>query len=190
MVSFVLLPPIPAFQALTAFHLLLASTAAHAQSDPWDSLENKGARYAGTKDGMQNAVIFVCPVSGAPKLIVRSPQFRVSVPDDHRYTLTFATDRGRSEVTAVAKDAELSFEASDLNAQVAYQQLTEDIAASKSFSLFMSPFGWKAQFASGVDAHSGWARFAVQVIGADGAIEHPADGHDTHAYGLRQQVDQ
>lgn len=29
---------------------------------------------------------------------------------------------------------------------------------------------WKALFASGVDAHSGWARFAVQVVGTDGAI--------------------
>ncbi len=88
--------------------MVLVGTAAYAQSDPWDSLENKGARYAGTKDARQNAVIFVCPVTGAPKLIVRSPQFRVSVPDDHRYTLTFVTDRGRSEVTAVAKDAELT----------------------------------------------------------------------------------
>jgi RNase adaptor protein for sRNA GlmZ degradation len=131
-----------------ALALLLISTAAYAQSDPWDSLENKGARYAGTKDARQNAVIFVCPVTGAPKLIVRSHQFRVSVPDDHRYTLTFATDRGRSEVTAVAKDAELNFEASDLNAQVTYQRLTEDIAASKAFTVFMSPFGWKAQFSA------------------------------------------
>jgi RNase adaptor protein for sRNA GlmZ degradation len=126
--------------------LLLFSTAAYALSDPWDSLENKGARYAGTKDAMQNAVIFVCPVTGAPKLIVRSPQFRVSVPDERRYTLTFVTDRGRSEVTAVAKDAELNFEGSDLNAQLALQRLAEDIAASKSFSISMSSFGWKGQF--------------------------------------------
>ncbi len=129
-----------------AFALVLIGTGAYAQSDPWDSLENKGARYAGTKDVRQNAVIFVCPVTGAPKLIVRSPQFRVSVPDDHRYTLTFVTERGRSEVTAVAKDAELNFEASDLNAQVTLQRLAEDIAASKSFSVAMSPFGWKGQF--------------------------------------------
>jgi RNase adaptor protein for sRNA GlmZ degradation len=128
------------------FALLAFGTAAQAQSDPWDGLENKGARYAGTKDDRQNAVIFVCPVTGAPQLIVRSPQFRVSVPDDHRYTLTFATDRGRSELTAVAKDAELTFDASDINAQVLYQRLAEDIAASKSFSISMSPFGWKGQF--------------------------------------------
>jgi RNase adaptor protein for sRNA GlmZ degradation len=126
--------------------LVLIGSAAYAQSDPWDSLENKGARYAGTKDGMQNAVIFVCPVTGAPQLIVRSPQFRVSVPDDHRYTLTFVTDRGRSEVTAVAKDAELHLDATDLNAQVTLQRLAEDMAASKSFSVAMSPFGWKGQF--------------------------------------------
>jgi RNase adaptor protein for sRNA GlmZ degradation len=129
-----------------ALALLLLSTAAYAQSDPWDSLENKGARYAGTKDARNNAVIFVCPVTGAQKLIVRSPQFRVSVPDDHRYTLTFVTERGRSEVTAVAKDAELILDASDLNAQVTLQRLMEDIAGSKSFSVAMSPFGWKGQF--------------------------------------------
>ncbi|MDQ7247825.1 hypothetical protein [Dongia sedimenti] len=129
-----------------AFALILIGTAAYAQSEPWNSLENKGARYAGTKDERQNAVIFVCPVTGAPQLIVRSAQFRVSVPDDHRYTLTFVTDRGRSEVTAVAKDAELIFDASDLNAQVALQRLMEDIAASKSFAVAMSPFGWKGQF--------------------------------------------
>jgi hypothetical protein len=126
--------------------LLFLSTAAYAQSDPWDSLENKGARYAGTKDSRQSAVIFVCPVTGAPQLIVRSPQFRVSVPDEHRYTLTFVTERGRSEVTAVAKDAELIFEASDINAQGTLQRLMEDIAASKAFSVAMSPFGWKGQF--------------------------------------------
>jgi hypothetical protein len=126
--------------------LMLFSTAAHAQSAPWDALEHKGARYAGTKDDRNNAVLFVCPVTGAPQLIVRSAQFRVSVPDDHRYTLTFATDRGRSEVTAVAKDAELIFDASDVNAQVVWQRLAEDIAASQAFSIYMSPFGWKGQF--------------------------------------------
>jgi len=124
----------------------LVSTAALAQSDPWDSLENKGARYAGTKDARQNAVIFVCPVTGAPQLIVRSPQFRVSMPDDHRYTLTFVTARGRSEITAVAKDAELTFAAADLNAQVAFERLAEDIAASQTFSVSMSTFAWKGQF--------------------------------------------
>jgi hypothetical protein len=135
---------------MLALAFLLASPffnmGANAQSDPWDGLENKGARYAGTKDTRENAVIFVCPVTGAPQLIVRSHQFRVSVPDDHRYTLTFATDRGRSEVTAIAKDAELTFTASDINAQLTYQRLAEDIAASKAFSINMSPFGWKAQF--------------------------------------------
>lgn len=125
---------------------LVVCTSAYAQSQPWDSLENKGARYAGTRDDRKNAVIFVCPVTGAPKLTIQSPQFRVSVPDDHRYTLTFVTDRGRDEVTAVAKDAELNFEADDLNAQVQFQQLAEDIAASKSFTVSMSPFGWKGAF--------------------------------------------
>jgi hypothetical protein len=131
-----------AFLLISAFF----NTGTYAQSDPWDGLENKGAHYAGTKDARDNAVIFVCPVTGAPQLIVRSHQFRVSVPDDHRYTLTFATDRGRNEVTAVAKDGELTFEAKDINAQVAFQRLAEDIAASKAFSISMSPFGWKAQF--------------------------------------------
>jgi RNase adaptor protein for sRNA GlmZ degradation len=133
--------------ALTLALLLLAS-AAHAQSEPWSGLENKGARYAGTKDARDNAVIFVCPVTGSPQLIIRSHQFRVSVPDDHRYTLTFATERGRSEITAVAKDAELTFTATDLNAQITYQRLAEDIAASKSFTVSMSPFGWKGQFSA------------------------------------------
>ena len=126
--------------------LLLWCTEAHAQSQPWDSLENEGARYAGTRDDRQNAVIFVCPVTGAQQLIVRSPQFRVSVPDDHRYTLTFVTDHGRSEVVATAKDAELIFAAADINAQVQIQRLMQDIAASQSFSIAMSSFGWKGQF--------------------------------------------
>jgi len=91
-------------------------------------------------------VIFVCPVTGAPKLIIRSQQFRVSVPDDHRYTLSFVTDHGRSELTATAKDAELNFEADDLNAHVTFQRLAEDIAASQSFQVYMSPFGWKGKF--------------------------------------------
>ncbi len=133
---------------LVALVFLMVTTGVHAQSAPWDALENKGALYAGTRDDQDNAVIFVCPVTGAPQLILRSRQFRVSVPDDHRYTLTFATDRGRSQVTAVAKDAELLFEASDLNARIAFQRLAEDISASKSFSDSMSPFGWKGAFSA------------------------------------------
>ena len=124
----------------------LLCTSAYAQSAPWDSLEHQGARYAGTKDDQQNAVIFVCPVTGAQQMIVRSQQFRVSVPDDRQYTLTFVTDRGRSEVVAKAKDAELIYEAGDLNAQITLQRLMEDIAASKSFAVAMSPFGWKGKF--------------------------------------------
>ena len=126
--------------------LLLVCTSAYAQSEPWDSLENKGARYAGTRNERQDAIIFVCPVTGAPQLIVRSQQFRVSVPDEHRYTLTFVTDRGRSEVTAVAQDAELILDGTDLNAQITLQRLMEEIGASKSFTVSMSPFGWKGQF--------------------------------------------
>ena len=125
---------------------LFACTVATAQSEPWDSLENKGARYAGTRNDRQDAIIFVCPVTGAPQLIVRSEQFRVSVPDDHRYTLTFVTDRGRSQVTAVAQDAELILDGTDLNAQITLERLMEDIGASKSFTVSMSPFGWKGQF--------------------------------------------
>jgi hypothetical protein len=49
-------------------------------------------------------------------------------------------------VTAVAKDAELTYEAADINAEVTQQRLAEDIAASKAFSVSMSPFGWKGQF--------------------------------------------
>jgi hypothetical protein len=125
---------------------LLLCTSAYAQSSPWDSLEHQGARYAGTKDEQRNAVIFVCPVTGAPQMIVQSPQFRVSVPDDSRYTLTFVTDRGRSEVMATAKDAELIYTAGDLNAQTTLQRLMEDIVASKSFAVAMSSFGWKGKF--------------------------------------------
>ena len=125
---------------------LLWPASAVAQSKPWDSLEQDGARYAGTIDAMQNAVEFVCPVTGAPKLIVQSPQFRVSVPDDSRYTLTFVTESGREEITAVALDAELTFEAADLNGQIMFQRLAEHIAASQSFTVAMSPFGWKGRF--------------------------------------------
>jgi hypothetical protein len=125
---------------------LLYCSSAHAQSSPWDSLEHQGARYAGTKDDRQNAIVFLCPVTGAPKMIVQSAQFRVSVPDDSRYTLTFATDRGRSELVATAQDAELIFEASDLNAQIMLQRLAEEIAASTRFTVAMSPFGWKGEF--------------------------------------------
>jgi len=129
-----------------AIGLTLSCTAAYAQSAPWESLEHKGARYAGTIDDRKNAVEFVCPVTGAPKLIVQSPQFRVSVPDDHQYTLTFITDRGRSELVATAQDAELVYEASDLNAQIALQRLMAEISASKAFTVSMSSFGWKGQF--------------------------------------------
>jgi hypothetical protein len=129
-----------------ALAALLYCTSAYAQAAPWDSLEHKGARYAGIKDERMNAVLFVCPVTGAPQMIVRSEQFRVSVPDGARYTLTFATDRGRSEVVATAKDAELVYTAGDLNAQINLQRLAEDIAASKQFTVAMSPFGWKGQF--------------------------------------------
>lgn len=127
---------------------LLFCGPAYAQSSPWDSLENQGARYAGTRDERQNAVIFVCPVTGPPQLIVRSPQFRVSVPNDQSYTLTFVTDRGRSEIVATAKDAELIYTAGDLNAQITLQRLAEDIAASRSFAVAMSPFGWKGRFSA------------------------------------------
>lgn len=129
-----------------ALAVILFSASAAAQSSPWDSLEHQGARYAGTKDDRRNAVIFVCPVTGAPRMIVQSPQFQVSVPNDGRYTLTFVTDRGRSEVMATAKDAELIYTAGDLNAQITLQRLMEDIAASKSFAVAMSSFGWKGQF--------------------------------------------
>jgi hypothetical protein len=131
---------------LLAFAALIWCTSAYAQSAPWDSLEHQGARYAGTKDDRQNAVIVVCPVTGPQQLIVQSQQFRVSVPDDSKYTLTFVTDRGRSEVVVKAKDAELIYEAGDLNAQITLQRLMEDIAASKSFAIAMSPFGWKGKF--------------------------------------------
>jgi hypothetical protein len=133
-------------------HLGLAAAAlafsgsALAQSAPWDRLQQDGAVYAGTMDERKNAVEFVCPVTGAPQLIVISPEFRVSVPNDHRYSLTFVTDRGRSELVATAKDAELIFEAADLNAQVTLQRLMADIAASKTFTVAVSPFGWKGTF--------------------------------------------
>lgn len=131
---------------LLALAFLPISVTAYAQSAPWDSLDNKGALYAGTRDDKGNSVLFVCPVTGAAKLIVKSEQFRVSVPNEHRYTLTFGTDRGRSQVTAVAQDSELHFEASDLNAKVNLERLMEDISASKSFTIAMSPFGWKGAF--------------------------------------------
>jgi len=124
------------------------STAAFAQSAPWDRLENGGALYAGTIDDRKNAVEFVCPTTGAATLIVKSPQFRVSVPDEHQYTLTFVTARGRTELVATAKDSDLIYEAADLNAKVTLERLIDDIGASQKFSIAMSPFGWHGEFSA------------------------------------------
>jgi hypothetical protein len=135
---------------LLTLPFLLGVTSALAQSqspsEPWDVLDQKGAHYAGTIDAMKNIVEFVCPVSAPPQLIVISPQFRVSMPDGHRYTLRFVTDKGRTELVATAKDAELIVSADDLNAQITLQRLMDDIAASGSFTVATANFGWQARF--------------------------------------------
>ena len=119
---------------------------AWADSKPWDRLEQDGAIYAGTIDDWKQSVEIYCPVTGNATLVVQSPQFRVSMPDDHRYSLTFVTASGRTDLVAKSKDAELRYEAADLNAKVALEQLAEDIANSKSFTVAVSPFGWKNEF--------------------------------------------
>jgi hypothetical protein len=124
------------------------STAAWAQSEPWDRLQEGDAVYAGTIDDRKNAIEFICSATGEASLVVKSPQFRVSVPDDYRYTLTFVTDHGRSELVATAKDADLIFAAGDLNARIALERLIDDIGASRSFKVAMSPFGWHAEFSA------------------------------------------
>ncbi len=85
-------------------------------------------------------------MTGNAELVVQSPQFRVSMPDDHRYTLTFVTVSGRTDLVATSKDAELHYAAADLNAQITLQRLVQDIGNSKTFTVAVSPFGWKSEF--------------------------------------------
>ena len=127
--------------ALTAF-----ASAAWADSKPWDRAEQDGAIYAGTIDDWKQSVEVFCPVTGNAQLVVQSPQFRVSMPDDRKYTLTFVTAAGRDEIVATSKDAELHYEAADLNARTTLQRLVQNIGSSKTFTIAVSPFGWKSEF--------------------------------------------
>jgi hypothetical protein len=130
---------------LTLVLLAVASTA-RADSKPWDRAEQDGAIYAGTIDDWKQSVEVYCPVTGNAMLVVQSPQFRVSMPNEHHYTLTFVTAAGRTDLVAISKDAELDYEAADLNAKITLQRLIEDIGNSKTFTVAVSPFGWKGTF--------------------------------------------
>jgi hypothetical protein len=125
---------------------MLAASAAYADSKPWDRAEQDGAIYAGTIDDWKQSVEVYCPVTGNAALVVQSPQFRVSMPNDHRYSVTFITASGRTDLVAVSKDAELHYEVTDLNAKITLQRLMDDIANSQSFSVSVSTFGWKSVF--------------------------------------------
>ena len=130
----------------SAIALTALASAAWADSKPWDRAEQDGAIYAGTIDDWKQSVEVFCPVTGNAQLVVQSPQFRVSMPDDRKYALTFVTSAGRDEIVAVSKDAELHYEAADLNAKIALQRLVQDIGNSKTFTVAVSPFGWKSEF--------------------------------------------
>jgi hypothetical protein len=131
---------------LPALVLIAVASAAAADSKPWDRAEQDGAIYAGTIDDWKQSVEIYCPVTGDAELVVQSPQFRVSMPDDHPYTLTFVTSSGRTDLVATSKDAELHYPAADLNAQITLQRLMQDIGNSKTFTVAVSPFGWKGTF--------------------------------------------
>jgi len=131
---------------LTVLAFVVAASAASAGSKPWDRAEQDGAIYAGTIDDWKQSVEIFCPVTGNAQLVVQSPQFRVSMPDDRQYTVTFVTVAGRDEIVATSKDAELHFEAADLNARTTLQRLAEDIGNSKTFTVSVSTFGWKGEF--------------------------------------------
>jgi hypothetical protein len=126
--------------------LIAAASTASAGSKPWDREEQSGAIYAGTIDDWKQSVEIFCPVTGNAELVVQSPQFRVSMPDEHHYTLTFVTASGRTDLVARSKDAELHYEAADLNARIMLQRLVQDISNSKTLTVAVSPFGWKGQF--------------------------------------------
>jgi hypothetical protein len=131
---------------LSAPVLLLAVSAAWADSKPWDRAEQDGAIYAGTIDDLKQSVEIYCPATGNAMLLVQSPEFRVSMPNEHRYTLTFLTASGRTSLGAISKDAEVQYEATDLNAKFTLQRLVQDIGNSKTFTVAISPFGWKSDF--------------------------------------------
>jgi len=124
----------------------VAASTAWANSKPWDRAEQDGAIYAGTIDDWKQSVEIFCPVTGNAQLVVQSPQFRVSMPDDHRYTVTIITASGRTDIGAMSKDAELHFEAADLNAKITLQRLVEEIGNSKTFTVALPTFGWKNEF--------------------------------------------
>jgi hypothetical protein len=131
---------------LIASALMAIASTASADSKPWDRAEQDGAIYAGTIDDWKQSVEIYCPVTGNAVLVVQSPQFRVSMPDDRKYTVTFVTDAGRDEIVAVSKNSELHYEAADLNARTTLQRLVQDIGSSKSFTVVVQTFGWKNEF--------------------------------------------
>jgi len=133
-------------QLVATLAALAFASPAFAQSEPWQRLEKNGAIYAGTIDQYAQSIEIYCPATGNATLEVRSPRFRVSVPDGHRYSLTFITDQGRFEIMATAKETTLNYEASDLNARVTLENLVAALSNSKQISVSMSPFGWQKTF--------------------------------------------
>jgi hypothetical protein len=131
---------------LPALALLAGASTAWADSKPWDRAEQDGAIYAGTIDDWKQSVEIFCPVTGNAELVVQSPQFRVSMPNEHHYTLTFVTASGRTDLVAISKDAELRYEAADINAKLALQRLVQDIGNSKTITVAVQTFGWKSTF--------------------------------------------
>jgi hypothetical protein len=135
-------------RVVLALAFMAAASVAAADSKPWDRAEQGGAIYAGTIDEWKQSVEIFCPVTGDAELVVQSPQFRVSMPDEHQYTLTFVTVSGRTDLVATSQDAELHYAASDLNGTITLQHLMQDIGNSKTFIVAVSPFGWKSEFSA------------------------------------------
>jgi len=126
---------------------LSASTGmALAQSEPWARLENKGASYAGTINDLQQSISFICTADGRATMIVHSPSFRVSVPNDYRYSLVVATDRERLELVVKSKNADMIYEAADLNARVNLDRLVDDIRSSSKLTIAISKLGLQVDF--------------------------------------------
>jgi hypothetical protein len=117
-----------------------------AQSAPWARLENKGASYAGTINDLKQSISFICTADGRATLIVHSPTFRVSVPNDHRYSLVFVTDRERLELMVKSKDSDMVYEAKDLNARVTLDRLVEDVRSSGKITIAIARLGLQVDF--------------------------------------------
>jgi hypothetical protein len=118
-----------------------------AQSEPWERLENKGASYAGTINEMQQSISFICSADGRASIVVHSPTFRVSVPNDHLYSLVIVTDRERLDLTVKSKDADMIYDASaDLNARVTLDRLVDDLRNTRKIAIAIAKLGLQVDF--------------------------------------------